>query len=169
MVDVQALIEKQRAIVAVPKSLDVPVEFADSVVTVEVFKLLGDGWRLLKEAHQPRPGVSSDRDAGFNELTLMPAYPAESLRFGGESVTAEQWTDIYMMLEEPAKNLLAGAAYRLHLLDPINRLAELGKAVSGGRSGSPANRASRRAASKGGSQRKSPATTTLKETAPDGQ
>lgn len=167
-VDVQALIEKQRAVVAERKSAVCRVEFGGAEVTVELAKLKSDEWRDLVSHHPPRKGTT-DTDAGFNPLTLPLAYPAGSILFGGEEVTQESWESIYPLLEPSAQDEVSGIAYKLHVLDPYLRLVVLGKAASGARSGSPASRESRRAASKGGSPRKSRATTTQKDVSPEPQ
>ena len=161
-IDVQALIEKQRAVVAERKSQSCGVEFGGELVTVELSKLRSDEWRDLVSKHPPRKGTT-DADAGFNALTLPPAFPADSILFGDSVVTAESWESIFSLLEPGAQDEIAGIAYKLHVLDPYLKLVVLGKAALGGRSGSPVNRESRRVASKGGSQRKSRATSTTKK------
>ena len=161
-IDVQALIEKQRVVMAERKSQSCGVVFGGELVTVELSKLRSDEWRDLVSKHPPRKGTT-DSDAGFNPLTLPAAFPADSILFGDSVVTAESWENIFSLLEPGAQDEIAGMAYKLHVLDPYLKLVVLGKAALGGRSGSPVNRESRRVASKGGSQRKSRATSTTKK------
>lgn len=165
-IDIQALIEKQRAITAKRESLACPGVVGGEYVTIELFKLRSDDWRDLVDAHPPRSDTS---DTAFNQVTLGCAYPAGSVLVGGSEVSQEQWAEIFRELELTEKETIYSILYALHVLEPMKRLVALGKAAQGGLSGSPANRESRRAASKGGSPRKSRATTTLKETSPEPQ
>lgn len=84
-------------------------------------------------------------------------------------LTQESWESIYPLLEPSAQDEVSGIAYKLHVLDPYLKLVVLGKAASGARSGLPASRESHRADSKGGSPRKSRATTTQKDVSPEPQ
>ena len=162
-IDVQALIEKQRAVVENLPTHDCPIVFGGERVEVRLTKLHGGEWSDLVGAHPPRTANESDRFAGFDQNSLPGAYPVGSILFAGEPVDAEQWSEIYGMLDSVARNTLVMGIYKLNLLDPMNQLVALGKVGSGGLSGSPANRESRRVASKGGSQRKSRATSTTKK------
>lgn len=168
-VDVQALIEKQRAVVENLPSRECFAVFGGERVEVQITKLRSDAWADLIAAHPPRPGNELDREAGFNQKTLPGGYPVGSLLFGGEPVTVEQWAEIFPLLDTITRNQLVQTIYLLNILDPVRELLALGKVGQGGTSGSPANRESRRAASKGGNQRKSRATTTPKETSPEPQ
>ena len=166
-VDVQALIEKQRAVVENLPSRECFAVFGGERVAVQVTKLRSDAWADLVAAHSPRPGNDLDREAGFNQKSLPGGYPVGSLLFGGEPVTVEQWAEIFPLLDTITRNQLVQTIYHLNILEPVRELLALGKVGQGGTSGSPANRESRRAASKGGSQRKSRATTTQKDDSPE--
>lgn len=150
-IDIQAMLEKQRAIVAKRESLACSVEWGGEYVSVELFKLRADEWRDLIDAHPPRPDTS---DTIFNQTTMGGAYPAGSVLVGGSEVSQDEWAEIFGGLEPMSQENVYAILYALHVLEPMKRLVSLGKAAQGGTSGSPANRASRRAASRGGSRQK---------------
>lgn len=166
-IDVQALIEKQRAVVENLPSDVCGISLGGEHVEVRFTKLRADDWADLMAAHPPRSGSSEDQYAGFNQKSMPGGYPVASLLVGGGPVSAEQWAEIYSLVDSVSRNLMAATIYGLNIAKPMRELLALGKAGQGGTSGSPANRESRRAASKGGSQRKSRATTTQKDVSPE--
>lgn len=161
MVDVRALIAKQRAELDAAVPVLVEVELAGEVLTVGVRKLSGDDWQELVSKYPPRTGTTDDR-VGFNQKDLPGGYPIEYLTVASEPIDADTWRDMYAVLTAPGRNALVATMWGENVMEPMKRLAE-GKAMAGGSSGSPANRASRRAASKGGSPRSSRATSTTKK------
>lgn len=159
----QELIEKQRAEMAKPRPKSAaPVEFAGEMVEVEVTKLaLPDDWQNLVAAHPPRD-KSLDGKVGYNQTTLPAAYPAACIKVAGESVTQEQWAEIWASLESYNRINVNTMMWGLNHYAAMLRLSALGKAAAAQQSSSAAPSASPRAGSKGGSPRKSRATTTQK-------
>lgn len=157
-----ALIKSQRAEIEKPHSTELEVALGGELVTVEVMRLLPDDWQALVAAHPPRKG-SKDVDVGHNRHTLAREYPVDRLRVGGLEVAREEWVEIYTVLDPENKDNVSAVMWGVNVYEAIQNLQALGKARAGLASKSPANRASRRVASKGGSPRKSRATTTQTE------
>lgn len=152
MVDLDALIEKQRAEQQKTKTAEVGVALGGEIVTVVVKRLLPDDWQQLT-LRFPKPG------AAYDKTKLPPEYPASHITLGGGDVTAEKWRAVWAVLEVPAREVVDAIMWGLNYYDAYKELEALGKAEAARRSNLPANRASRRAASKGGSRQKSPGTT----------
>lgn len=165
----QALIAKQRAVLEKPKTAEVNVALAGQLVPVEITKLMPDDWQALVGQNPVRSNVRSDANVGFDQDKLPRAYPADKIKVGGEQVDEETWRAMYAVLDVAHRNAVSTLMWGQNVYEAIMELRDLGKAVAGQSSGSPANRASRRAASKGGSPRKSPSTTTPKATSPEAQ
>lgn len=167
--DLKALIAEQKAEIESVKTESVDVVLGKERVTVEVARLLPDDWQQLVAEHPPRKlagktlMVHSDSSIGYDQNGLPRDYPAEKIRVGGETVDQETWREIYTVLNTVHRNNVGTVIWGLNVFDAVQELQELGKAVAGLSSASHANRESRRAASKGGSRRKSPATTPQKD------
>ena len=159
--DIQALIAAHRAEVESAPSKDVPIPFGGESVTVTVTELRGDAWQDLTAEHPPRAGNTDDEQLGFNPKTLTEAFPG--VRVNGELVDAGTWAEMYSLMDAVSRNAIAGTIWQVHVMDKLSKFAALGKASAARQSVSPANRASRRAASKGGSQPKSRGTSTTKK------
>lgn len=154
MVDIRALIEKQRAEFDEGSEVSLAmVQLAGELVEVEVRRADGAAWQDLTATHPPRPDTEDYR-VGCNLATLPAAYPVSRLRVAGEDIDADTWGDLYESLDASSRNVVGAIMWKVNALDPTAALIALGKAAAGGSLESPANRASRRAASKGGSQRK---------------
>lgn len=154
MVDLKDLIARQRAEVEAPKTLPVNVALAGELVTVEVARLLPDDWQALVANHPPRATSKSDAKIGYDQNALPRGYPADRIKVAGEPVDQETWVELYAVLNSVNKNNVGSVIWGLNVYEALQELAELGKAAAGQRSSSPANRESRRAASKGGSRAK---------------
>ena len=162
MVDMKALIAQHKANLSEAKPVIVNVEIAGELVEVGITPILGDGWQDLAGRFPPRSKTTDD-SLGFNQKDLPSEYPVAHLTVAGESVDAETWAEFYGVLASPSRNSLVSVMWGVNVLDPMNLLKALGKAKAGGSSDSPANLASRRAASKGGSRPKSPSSSTTKK------
>lgn len=159
--DVRSLIAQQKAALESPPSAKVDVVYGGELVTVEVTKLIGGEWQALADAHPPRSGTT-DVGVFYNQATLPAAYPADQITFAGEKVTTEMWQEIYATMDAVHRNNIGAVMYGVNQHDVKKELVTLGKARQGQASVSPENSASRPAASKGGSRRKSPRTSTTK-------
>ena len=154
MVDLHALIAKQRDVLAKTKKASVDVVLAGVLVAVEVTKLHPDQWQALVVDHPPRATAAGDAVVGYDEHGLPRDYPAEKISVGGEPVDQETWQEIYAVLEGVHRNNVGNLIWGLNVYQVLQELKTLGKAAAGRRSSSPANRESRRAASKAGSRAK---------------
>lgn len=164
--ELKALIAEQRAVLEKPRTAEVTVAMAGRLVPVEITKLMPDDWQALVGQNPVRSNVKSDSNVGFDQDKLPRAYPADKIKVDGEPVDEETWRDMYAVLEVAHRNAVSTLMWGQNVYEAIMELRDLGKVAAGRSSGSPANRASRRAASKGGSPRKSPATTTQTATSP---
>lgn len=151
--DVHALIEKQRASLEATEPQVAEIVLGGELVDVSVTKMRGDAWETLAAEHEPRTGTTDAR-IGFNAKTLPGDYPVERLLVGGEPIDAATWRSVWESLDPPSRTSVVNIMWGANVLIPMQERIALGKARSGVKSGSPANRASRRAASKGGSPRK---------------
>ena len=155
MVDLDALIAKQRNEVEKPKTADVDIVLGGELVSFVASKILPADWQALV-ARFPGQG-------GTHDKTKLPrAYPADRITLDGQPVTGEQWSNVWDVLEAPDRDNVNAVMWGLNYYDAYRELARLGKAAAARQSSSPTNRASRRAASKAGSQQKSPGTTPRK-------
>lgn len=161
--NIQELIEKQRAIVENPPSDSVNVVVAGEQVEVTVTKIHPDAWQALVAAHPPRTAATVDSNMGYNVYELPRDYPADRIKVGGNDVTSETWKELFSLIDSTHKNNVHTLMWGLNVYAAIQELAALGKAAAGRRSASPATSASRPAASKAGSPRKSRSTTPPKE------
>lgn len=150
--DYKALIEKQRAALQEERVVPVPIEFGGETVVVEVVRLMPDDWQQLLADHPPRRTNQGDVNLGFDQDGVFRNYP--KVRIDGEVLPVEDWSEMYGVMLAPARNLVGSSMYGVNHSEPMTKLIALGKAAAGQGSGSPANRESRRAASKAGSPRK---------------
>lgn len=154
IMDLKALIEKQRA-----QLNDLPFKFGKIAiggeqVEIAIRKLIPNDWQLLVAEHFPRPTSEGDVKAGYDQHSLPRDYPVDSILVGDEEVDKETWQELYDVLDSPFKNTIGALMFQVNVLDPLTGILPAGKAGAGKRSGSPANRASRRAATKGGNPQK---------------
>jgi hypothetical protein len=153
-IDLESLIEQQRASLENPPEVDIPVVLAGQRLTVTVMKARPDDYQALIEECPPRKGVTEDANIGYNQTLLPRQYPVERLRVAGEAVSREAWANLFSVVDVAYKTNLHTAMFQLNMMDTLTELQRLGKAEAGQSSNSPANRESRRAASKGGSREK---------------
>ena len=154
MSNLKDLIARQRAEVEAPKSLPVNVALGGELVEVEISRLLPDDWDALVLAHPPRATSRSDAKIGYDQRALPRNYPASHIRVAGEPVDQETWVEVYASLRSVNKNNVGTLMWGLNIFDELKELQALGKAAAGRQSSSPANRESRRAASKAGNRAK---------------
>lgn len=152
--NVQELIARQRESLAEVKSKNSDVILGGEVVNVEISKVSPDEWQELAFAHPPRKTNSSDMNIGYDQFALPRDYPATHIKVGGEPVSQEDWADLYSVLEAVHRNTVGTLVWALNVYDVMSELQRLGKAAAGRQSASPANRESRRAASKAASRQK---------------
>jgi len=152
--DLKALVAKQRDALADLKTKTVEVVLGGEAVEVVLAKVSPDEWQELAADHPPRKTNTGDHSIGYDQYALPRDYPADRITVGGEAVDQEQWAEIYSVLEAVHRNSIGSLIWGLNVLDVMEELQRLGKAAAGRRSASPANRESRRAASKGASRQK---------------
>lgn len=133
---------------------EVGVVFNGKLRNVVVTKLLPDDWQQLVAENQPRTGHQSDNGLGYNQNELPRSYPVERIKIDGEQVDAETWREFFEIIEPVDKNNVNTLMWGLNVFEAVKRLQELGKVVAGQPLSSPANRASRRVASRAGNQQK---------------
>lgn len=150
--DLKALIEKQRLALEQPKTASAPIVAGGEMLTVSITKIDPNDWQTLVGEHYPRKGVDSDLNVGYDQHSLPRDYPVSRIRVEDEEVDVETWQSLYDVIDSTHKNTIGSTMYGLNVLDAIRELGALGKAKA--RSGSPANRESRRAASKAGNPQK---------------
>lgn len=160
--NVQELIAKQRAELAEDKAESVDVVLGGELVAVTVKKLLPDDWQMLVAVHPPRKGATGDANVGYDQASLPRDYPATHIEVAGQPVDDATWADLWAVLDSVHRNNVGSVIWGVNYYAAIKELRELGKAAAGQASSSPAPSGSRPVASKGGSRRKSPATTTRK-------
>lgn len=154
MKDLKALIEAEKQRIEDPAKDSVPIAIGGEILTVEVTKLHPNVWTELVARHPARSNVAGDGRLGFNQATLPGDYPVERITVDGEPVDRDTWVQMYAVLDVAHRNSLNSLMWGLNVYAAVLELAALGKAEAGRSSGSPANRVSRRAASKAGSQQK---------------
>lgn len=133
------LIDRQRAALEEPKSEVLNVALAGELVKVEVLRLMPDEWQALVATHPVRPTSKADANIGYNTNTLPRDYPASRVRVAGEEVDAQTWADMWSVLNSVNKNNVHTVMWGLNVYDAIRELEDLGKALAGQQSGSPAN------------------------------
>jgi len=152
--DLKALIAKQREALAEVKTKTLEVVLGGEAVEVVVAKVSPDEWQELASSHPPRRTNTGDHSIGYDQYALPRDYPAGRITVGGEPVDQEEWAEIYSVLEAVHRNSIGSLIWGLNVYDVMQELQRLGKAEAGRQSASPANRESRRAASKAGSRAK---------------
>lgn len=160
--NVQELIEKQRAELSQEKAERVEIALGGELVEVKVKKLMPDVWQELVAVHPPRKGATGDANVGYDQGSLPRDYPTTHLLVAGEPVDGETWASLWAVLDSVHRNSVGAVIWGVNYYAAVKELRELGKAAAGQASSSPATSGSRPAASKAGSRRKSPATTTRK-------
>lgn len=152
--DLKALIEAEKQRLENPSKDSVPILLGGKKIIVEVTKLHPTAWTELTSRHAPRTNVAGDGRLGFNQATLPGDYPAERIKVNGEPVDRDTWVQIFAVIDVAHKHSLNTLMWGLNVYAAVLELAALGKAEAGRSSGSPANRESRRAASKAANPQK---------------
>lgn len=124
----QDLIAKARAQVEKPETVDVPVVVGDELVTLTFTKLLGADWIELSRLNAPRAGSQLDQNLGYNVDAVAGAYPADKITVNGEAGAAEEWAELFSLLDAPARTNVATGLWGLNHYGPAQRAVELGKA-----------------------------------------
>lgn len=154
MSELEELIERQRVALESPRFHEITVVVAGVRKTVRVSKLRPDDWQQLVRSCPPSPGYKPDESIGYNQDALPRAYPVERLLVDGEAVSQDLWAALFSVVDSSHKNNLHTAMWDLNVMSSLTELKELGKAEAGQSSSLPANRESRRAASKAASRQK---------------
>lgn len=156
MIDVDALIAKQKAALDKVEPVTQDVLLGDEVVGVRFWPLSGVAWRDLTARHPWREDAQFDQSLGYNLDGVLRDYPRVYL-VQGDTVTdvADKWAEIVDVLTGADLKNLGFAIWGLNEFDPQNRLATAGKASKGAqrkKRSSPASSASQSENSTGGPQ-----------------
>ena len=94
-------------------------------------------WVDLKATCPPREGAKNDALAGYNPIALAKKVaPVSGKLVDGderEAVPADQWADIFAVLDAPAIEVVATVLWGLNEYDALQRIAAAKKALRGGR------------------------------------
>lgn len=129
MVDVKALIAKQREELAVKKTWTVDVVCGGVKVTVGIDRVLPDVWDDLVASNPPRPGVEGDAMIGYNIKAVSAAYPGVTL--DGQVQDAEDWAEFFSVLDSPYRNNIGTVIWGLNVNEALQALRDLGKSPAG--------------------------------------
>lgn len=129
MVDVKALIAKQRAELETVKQWDVEVSCGGELVKVSLERVSPDEWDDLVNTNPPRPGVEGDATIGYNPRGVSAVYPR--VRLDDELVDAETWADFFEVLDSVHKNNIGVVVWGANVNATLQELRELGKARAG--------------------------------------
>lgn len=138
---VQDLIAEARKAAQTVVTDKASVVVGDAVVELTFEKVLGAKWSELTASHGPRQGSERDTKFGYNLDAVSENYPNARIRVGEETPTADEWTELFRLLDAPYRETVALKLWQLNQFGPAKRILELGKASSGG--GSKKNRPSR--------------------------
>lgn len=150
---IQDLIAAEKARIEKIEPSEQPVVIGGQQVTVTVTRVAPDVWANLTATHPPRPG-STDVPIGYNENTIPKDYPVSHIAVDGEAVDQETWRDFYGALGSVHRAAIANTIWGQNVYPALKEMKELGEAMAGKPSGSPARKGSRRAAGTGGSPQK---------------
>lgn len=137
MVDLKALIAKQRAKNSEVVSENVDIVLGGEKVTLTVERLHPDGWDALMLANPRRKGSESDAEAGYNTKAVTLAYPR--LLLDGEALDREAVAEMYAELDSAWRNAIGIVIWGVNMNHALQEMRSLGKAPAGLRSPSPAN------------------------------
>lgn len=136
MVDLKALVDRQRAKNEEVVSEDVDVVLGGEIVRITVQKVIPEVWDKLVMRNPARPGSASDEEAGYNTKGVTLAYPR--LLIDDEVLDAETIASIYEVLESTWRNALGIVIWGVNVNGALKELRDLGKARAGQSSPSPA-------------------------------
>lgn len=126
MVDVKALIKKQREKIETPVTGVLDVVLGGEKVKLEFLKLSPDAWDELVSRNPPRPGVEGDALVGYSAPDVSRSYPG--VRLDGEELDAETWADAFAVLDSLHRNNISLSIWGLNIYASIKELQGLGKA-----------------------------------------
>lgn len=144
MVDVKALIEKQKRALDTVEPADQDVLLGDEIVTVRVWPVSGAVWdeltanspaRTVENAQGERVPVQHDLELGYNLSGVVRAYPRLYLVDGDEvtPIVGEQWAEMFDVLSGPDKKALGFAVWGKNEYEPAQRMLAAGKSSAGRR------------------------------------
>ena len=131
MVDLKALIQKQREALQTHVVGDLDVALGGAKVTVTFEKLPAEEWDDLVAKNPPRPGVEGDAMLGYCASGLSAAYPR--VKVDGDDVDADTWVEMFQVLDALYRNAVSTSLWGLNILSSIEEMKTLGKASPGGK------------------------------------
>ncbi len=129
--DLSELIARQRAAVENPPSESLNVILGGELVEVTVTKLRPEEWQKLVAARPPRTTSKTDRNIGYDQFAVPRDYPAERITVAGSEVTAEQWRDLFTLVDSMHQNNIHTVMWGLNVYAAIQELQKLGEARAG--------------------------------------
>lgn len=135
VLDIKALVEKQKQLLDTVEPVTQDVVLGDQVVGVRFWPVSGSVWEELTAKNTPRQGVEHDMALGYNLSGVVRDYPRTYLVDGDDvqPVTGEQWSEVYDVLSGPDKKNLGFAVWGLNEYDPAQKLVTAGKSSAGRR------------------------------------
>lgn len=128
-VDVKALIEKQRAKLAVVKQQTLEVMLGGEKVTLTFDRALPDVWDGLMAANPPRRGNEADATVGYNTKAVSVAYPGVAL--GDEVLDAGTWAELYDVLDSVHRNNIGVTIWGININESLREMQDAGKGSAG--------------------------------------
>lgn len=123
--DFTALLEKQREIV-MNRWETVDVALAGETLQVSVGRLFGFEWLNLTDVLLPK--TPADRNLGYDSAKLPRAYPAQRLKLNDEPTNADQWAQVWDLLEPEDRKSIGAVMWFLNVGEPDQVRASLGVA-----------------------------------------
>jgi len=131
VVDVKALIKKQREALETPIRGELDARLGGEAVKLEFDKVAPGVWDELVSRNPPRPGVEGDGLVGYYQAGLSRAYPGVVL--DGEVLDAQTWGEVFDVLEAVHRNAVSTSLFGLNILTTLEQLTALGKGSAGGK------------------------------------
>jgi hypothetical protein len=125
VVDVKALIKKQREKIETPVTGVLKVVLGGEKVELEFAKLAPDTWDELVSKNPPRPGVEGDAIVGYSAPAVSREYPG--VKLDGEELDAETWAETFSVLDSLHRNNVSLSIWGLNIHASIKELQDLGK------------------------------------------
>lgn len=130
-------IAAERAAIEAAPAVEVPTRMNGKEHPVTIRRLNPAEWGDLAAKHPPRPR-STDTALGYNEGTLPGRYPVTHITVDGEPIDAETWLEFYTALKSTYRAAVATAIWGENVYPAIKEIEDLGKAMAGKSSDSPA-------------------------------
>lgn len=137
MVDIKALIAKQREELEVVKQGTAEVSLGGALVKLTFERVSADEWDALVGMNPPRPGLEGDATLGYNAKGVSALYPR--VQIDGELQDAETWAEVYKVLDVVNRNSVDLVIWGININETMRELRALGKARADEKSSSPAN------------------------------